>query len=242
MSLTRRNRRVVLAARPKGEPQDTDFRLEQVPVPQPADHQVLLRILYLSLDPYMRGRMNEGPSYAPPVPIGEVMEGGTVAKVIASRSPQWKPGDLVLSYSGWQEYAVAEAEGLRKLDPSLAPVSTALGVLGMPGLTAYTGLLTIGQPKAGETVVVSAASGAVGSVVGQMAKIQGTRVVGIAMGVSAAVGLSRLVKSFLFETQPHDPATLALAGVVLLSAAILAGYASARRASRMDLLAALRHE
>jgi NADPH-dependent curcumin reductase len=180
MSSTRRNRRVVLAARPKGEPQDTDFRLEQAPVPQPADHQVLLRIRYLSLDPYMRGRMNEGPSYAPPVSIGEVMEGGTVAEVIESRSPQWKPGDLVLSYSGWQEYAVADPEGLRKLDPSLAPVSTALGVLGMPGLTAYTGLLTIGQPKAGETVVVSAASGAVGSVVGQMAKIQGTRVVGIA--------------------------------------------------------------
>jgi NADPH-dependent curcumin reductase len=180
MSSTPMNHRVVLAARPKGEPQDTDFRLEQAPVPQPADRQVLLRILYLSLDPYMRGRMNEGPSYAPPVAIGEVMEGGTVAEVIDSRSPPWQPGDLVLSYSGWQEYAVADAEGLRKLDPSLAPVSTALGVLGMPGLTAYTGLLTIGQPKAGETVVVSAASGAVGSVVGQMAKIQGTRVVGIA--------------------------------------------------------------
>jgi NADPH-dependent curcumin reductase len=180
MSLPPMNRRIVLAARPKGEPQETDFRLEQAPVSPLADGQVLLRILYLSLDPYMRGRMNAGPSYAPPVAIGEVMEGGTVAEVIESRSPQWKPGDLVLSYSGWQEYAVAEAEGLRKLDPSLAPVSTALGVLGMPGLTAYTGLLNIGQPQSGETVVVSAASGAVGSVVGQIAKIQGARAVGIA--------------------------------------------------------------
>src|SRR3954452_15594610 len=180
MSSTRMNRRIVLAARPKGEPQDTDFRLEETAIPRPADHQVLLRILYLSLDPYMRGRMNEGPSYAPPVSIGEVMEGATVAEVIESQSPQWKPGDLVLSYSGWQEYAVADPEGLRKLGPSLAPVSTALGVLGMPGLTAYTGLLNIGQPKAGEMVVVSAASGAVGSVVGQIAKIKGTRVVGIA--------------------------------------------------------------
>jgi NADPH-dependent curcumin reductase len=180
MSSTRLNRRIVLVARPKGEPQETDFRLEDAPVPRPADGQVLLRILYLSLDPYMRGRMNEGRSYAPPVSIGEVMEGGTVAEVIESRSPNWKPGDIVLSYSGWQQYAVADAEGLRKLDPSVAPVSTALGILGMPGLTAYTGLLNIGQPKPGERVVVSAAAGAVGSVVGQIAKIKGTRVVGIA--------------------------------------------------------------
>ena len=180
MSSTRLNRRIVLAARPKGEPQETDFRLEDAPVPQPADGQVLLRTLYLSLDPYMRGRMNEGPSYAPPVSIGQVMEGGSVAEVIESRSPKWNRGDIVLSYSGWQQYAVADAEGLRKLDPSVAPVSTALGILGMPGLTAYTGLLNIGQPKPGETVVISAGSGAVGSVVGQIAKIKGTRVVGIA--------------------------------------------------------------
>jgi NADPH-dependent curcumin reductase len=180
VSPTRVNRRIVLAARPKGEPQDTDFRLEEAPVPQPAGGQALLRILYLSLDPYMRGRMNEGPSYAPPVDIGEVMEGGTAAEVIESKSPKWKPGDLALSYSGWQEYAVADGEGLRRLDPRIAPVSTALGVLGMPGLTAYTGLLNIGQPKPGETVVVSAASGAVGAVVGQIAKIQGARAVGVA--------------------------------------------------------------
>lgn len=180
MSSTRMNRRIVLAARPKGEPQDTDFRLEETAIPQPSGHEVLLRILYLSLDPYMRGRMSEAPSYAPPVSLGEVMEGGTVAEVIESRSAKWKRGDIVLSYSGWQEYAVADSEGLRELDPSIAPVSTALGVLGMPGLTAYTGLLNIGQPKPGETVVVSAASGAVGSVVGQIAKINGTHVVGIA--------------------------------------------------------------
>src|SRR3954451_9308295 len=180
MSSTRLNRRIVLEARPKGEPQETNFRLEDAPAPQPADGQVLPRTLYLSLDPYMRGRMNEGPSYAPPVSMGQVMEGGSVAEVIESRSPKWNGGDIVLSYSGWQQYAVADAEGLRKLDPSVAPVSTALGILGMPGLTAYTGLLNIGQPKPGETVVISAASGAVGSVVGQIAKIKGTRVVGIA--------------------------------------------------------------
>lgn len=192
MSSNRMNCRIVLAARPKGEPQSTDFRLEQARIPQPTDGQVLLRILYLSLDPYMRGRMNEGPSYAPPVSIGEVMEGGTVAEVIESRSPRWNRGDLVFSYSGWQEYAVADADGLRKLDPSIAPVSTALGVLGMPGLTAYTGLLNIGQPKPGEMVVVSAASGAVGAVVGQIAKIKGTRVVGI-------VGSNRKCKYLIDE-------------------------------------------
>jgi NADPH-dependent curcumin reductase CurA len=180
MSTTRLNRRIVLAARPKGEPQETDFRLEEASAPQPTEGQVLLRILYLSLDPYMRGRLNEGPSYATPVNIGEVMEGGTVAEVMESKSAEWKPGDFVLSRSGWQEYAVAKPDGLRKLDSSVAPISTALGVLGMPGLTAYTGLLNIGQPKSGETVVISAASGAVGAVVGQIAKIKGAHAIGIA--------------------------------------------------------------
>ena len=175
-----KNRRIVLAARPAGEPADTDFRLEETDIPSPGDGQVLLRTLYLSLDPYMRGRMNAGPSYAPPVQIGEVMEGGTVSEVVESKSTQWRPGDLVRSYTGWQEYALAEGSGLERIDPHVAPVSTALGVLGMPGLTAYTGLLNIGQPKAGETVVVAAASGAVGSVVGQIAKIKGCRAVGVA--------------------------------------------------------------
>jgi NADPH-dependent curcumin reductase CurA len=175
-----KNRRIVLAARPAGEPADTDFRLEETNIPSPGDGQVLLRTLYLSLDPYMRGRMNAGPSYAPPVQIGEVMEGATVSEVVESKSAQWRPGDVLRSYTGWQAYALAEGSGLERIDPHVAPVSTALGVLGMPGLTAYTGLLNIGQPKAGETVVVAAASGAVGSVVGQIAKIKGCRAVGVA--------------------------------------------------------------
>lgn len=177
-----KNRRIILAARPKGEPKDEDFRLEETDIPSPGEGQVLLRTLYLSLDPYMRGRMNAGPSYAPPVEIGQVMEGGTVSEVVDSKSTDLHAGDFVLSASGWQEYAVADATRLQKIDSRLAPISTRLGVLGMPGLTAYTGLLNIGKPKAGETVLVAAAAGAVGSVVGQIAKIKGCRVVGIAGG------------------------------------------------------------
>lgn len=178
--MARKNRRIVLAARPTGEPRLEDFRLEETAASQPGEGQVMLRTLYLSLDPYMRGRMNAGPSYAPPLELGQVMEGGTVSEVVESRRPEVVAGDVVLGYSGWQEYAVADASTLRKLDPGLAPVTTALGVLGMPGMTAYTGLLNIGEPKPGETVVVSAASGAVGAVVGQIAKIKGCRAVGIA--------------------------------------------------------------
>lgn len=177
-----KNRRIVLAARPVGEPKDENFRLEETDIPAPAEGEVLLRTIYLSLDPYQRGRMNAGPSYAPPVEIGQVMEGGTVSEVIESRAPELKPGDLVVSYTGWQEYSVAGAKVVRKVDATLAPVSTALGVLGMPGMTAYTGLLNVGRPKPEETVVVSAASGAVGSAVGQIAKIMGCRVVGLAGG------------------------------------------------------------
>jgi NADPH-dependent curcumin reductase CurA len=177
-----KNRRIVLAARPKGEPQDSDFRMEEVEVPRPNDGEAVLRTVYLSLDPYMRGRMNAGPSYAAPVEIGEVMEGGTVSEVVESRADALRPRDIVLGHTGWQEYAVAPAKALRRIDPSAAPVSTALGVLGMPGMTAYTGLLNIGQPKEGETVVVAAAAGAVGSVVGQIAKIKGCRTVGLAGG------------------------------------------------------------
>ena len=176
------NRRIVLAARPTGEPVPSDFRLETTPLPQPAEGQALLKTLYLSIDPYMRGRMNAGPSYAPPVGIGQIMGGAAVCEVLDSRTPELTPGDIVLSHTAWQDFAVADAQTLRRLDPSLAPVTTALGVLGMPGLTAYTGLLNIGQPKPGETVVVSAASGAVGSLVGQIARIQGARAVGIAGG------------------------------------------------------------
>lgn len=176
------NRRIVLNSRPHGVPTKENFRLEEKPVPAPAEGQLLLRTVYLSLDPYMRGRMNEGPSYAPPVAIGEVMVGGTVSRVEESRHPGFRAGELVLGYSGWQEYELSDGSGLSKLDPDLPHPSYALGVLGMTGFTAYVGLLDIGQPKSGETVVVAAATGAVGSAVGQIAKLKGCRVVGIAGG------------------------------------------------------------
>src|SRR3954466_6286284 len=175
-------KRIVLASRPVGEPKQTDFRIEEGAVPVPGEGQVLLRTIWLSLDPYMRGRMSDGPSYAQPVPIGGVMEGGTVSEVIASNHPGFARGDIVLSRAGWQTHALSDGKGLTKIDPKLAPVSTAVGVLGMPGMTAYTGLLDIGKPQPGETVVVAAASGAVGSAVGQIAKIKGARAVGIAGG------------------------------------------------------------
>src|SRR5882762_3491224 len=175
-------RRIVLASRPVGEPKPSDFRLEEVAIPQPGPGEVLLRTRFLSLDPYMRGRMSDAPSYAKPVDLDEVMEGGTVSEVVASNNDKYAKGDIVLGHTGWQTHALSKGAGLRKLDPGVAPISTALGVLGMPGMTAYTGLLEIGQPKAGETVVVAAASGAVGSAVGQIAKIKGARAVGIAGG------------------------------------------------------------
>ena len=176
------NRRIVLAARPVGAPQPSDFRLEESALAAPAAGQLLLRTLYLSLDPYMRGRMSDAPSYAAPVALGEVMVGGTVSRVEASRHPDFQAGDLVLGYTGWQSHALSDGKGLTKLDPAMARPSLALGVLGMPGFTATMGLLDIGQPKAGETVVVAAASGAVGAVVGQIGKLKGCRVVGIAGG------------------------------------------------------------
>src|SRR6185503_16684000 len=175
-------RRIVLASRPVGEPKASDFRLEEFPLPQPGPGEVLLKTKWLSLDPYMRGRMSDAPSYAKPVGIDEVMEGGTVGEVAASNNDSYKPGDIVLAHTGWQTHALSNGAGLRKLDPKVAPISTALGVLGMPGMTAYSGLLEIGKPRGGETVVVSAASGAVGSVVGQIAKVKGARAVGIAGG------------------------------------------------------------
>ncbi|MDB5618372.1 MAG: Alcohol dehydrogenase, zinc-binding [Tardiphaga sp.] len=151
-------------------------------MPSPGEGEVLLRTIWLSLDPYMRGRMSEGPSYSAPVPIDGVMEGGTVNEVLSSNSPDFAKGDIVLAHSGWQSHAVVDGKMLRKIDAALGPISTAVGILGMPGMTAYTGLLDIGQPKAGETVVVAAASGAVGSAVGQIAMIKGARAVGIAGG------------------------------------------------------------
>jgi NADPH-dependent curcumin reductase CurA len=160
----------------------TDFRVEEYPVPAPVEGRVLLRTIWLSLDPYMRGRMSDAASYATPVPVGGVMEGGTVSEVIASNKAAFKKGEIVLSRVGWQTHAVSDGQGLSKIDPKLAPISTAVGVLGMPGMTAYFGLLDIGKPQPGETVVVAAASGAAGSAVGQIAKIKGARVIGIAGG------------------------------------------------------------
>ncbi len=190
-----KNQSVVLASRPKGDPKASDFRMEESEVPQAKDGEVLLRTLFLSLDPYMRGRMSDAKSYAKPVQIDEVMEGATVAEVVVSKNSAFKEGDVVLSYSGWQKYATA-SQGLRKLDPSAAPVSTALGVLGMPGMTAYAGLLTIGQPKEGETVCVAAATGPVGSMVGQIAKIKQCRTVGIAGGAEKC---KALIEEFGFD-------------------------------------------
>ncbi len=157
-----------------------NFELADAPVPEASDGEVLRRTIYLSLDPYMRGRMSDGPSYAQPVAIGGVMGAHTVSEVIDSRHPGFTKGDFVTGYDGWQAYGVSNGKDLRKLDPKAVPISTAIGVLGMPGMTAYVGLMDIGKPKPGETVVVSAASGAVGAVVGQLAKIKGCRVVGIA--------------------------------------------------------------
>ncbi len=176
------NRQIVLNSRPQGEPTLDNFRLVESEVPKPGPGQMLLRSIYLSLDPYMRGRMNAAKSYAPPVEIGQLMEGRTVSEVVESNLSGYQRGDFVFAPIGWQEFAVSDGEGVRKLDPALRPLSYALGVLGMPGLTAYTGLLNIGQPKAGETLVVAAASGAVGSVVGQIGRLKGCRVIGIAGG------------------------------------------------------------
>lgn len=179
---TTQNRRIVLESRPHGAPVVGNFQLQNTEQPEPVDGQILLRTIYLSLDPYMRGRMSEGPSYAPPVELGEVLVGGTVCRVEQSRHPNFQVGDLVVSFNGWQDYAVSDGTGLVRLDSKMEHPSWALGTLGMPGFTAYMGLLDIGDPKPGETIVVAAATGAVGSVVGQIAKLKGCRVVGVAGG------------------------------------------------------------
>ncbi len=176
------NRRIVLNSRPRGCPVSENFRLENLEMPAVKAGEVLLRTVYLSLDPYMRGRMNDTPSYAPPLAIGDVMVGGGVCCVMTSRHPDFHEGDWVLANSGWQDYCVSDGVGLMRLGNQLDHPSLSLGVLGMPGFTAYMGLLDIGQPQAVETVVMAAATGAVGSVVGQIAKLKGCRVVGIAGG------------------------------------------------------------
>ena len=177
------NTRIVLASRPNGAPVSSNFRIEHVPVPAPGPGEVLLRNRYLSLDPYMRGRMEEGPSYAAPVALDAVMEGRTVAEVLASNHPGFAIGEHVLAPGNWQTHAVIHGDQLsRKLEDNDLPISTALGVYGMPGFTAYVGLQEIGKPQPGETLVVAAASGPVGATVGQIAKLQGARTVGIAGG------------------------------------------------------------
>jgi NADPH-dependent curcumin reductase len=177
-----RNKQILLVNRPIGEVSESDFRLVEKEIPPVQDGELLTRVHYLSLDPYMRGRMAEGRSYASPQPLGEVMVGGTVAEVIESRNPKFQVGDMVLGMAGWQEYQVTDGSMLRKIDASVVPASAYLGCVGMPGITAWYGLTRIGEPKPGETVVVSAAAGAVGSVVGQLAKIMGCRAVGVAGG------------------------------------------------------------
>ena len=179
------NHQIHLVSRPHGEPSVDNFKLVEAPVPELKDGQVLVRNHYLSLDPYMRGRMNDAKSYALPQPLNEVMGGGTVGEVVASKSDAFQPGDKVVGMGGWQEYTVISAEQrgmLRKVDTTHIPLSAYLGAVGMPGVTAWYGLVKIIDPKAGQTVVVSAASGAVGTAVGQLAKVRGCRAVGIAGG------------------------------------------------------------
>lgn len=176
------NRQIVLASRPVGAPTADNFALTQSDIPTPAQGEMLLRSVYLSLDPYMRGRMSDAKSYAEPVGIDEVMVGGTVCQVEASNHAEFEVGEWVLAYTGWQDYALSDGEGLIKLGKQPSHPSYALGVMGMPGFTAYMGLLDIGQPKEGDTLVVAAATGAVGSMVGQIGKLKGCRVIGIAGG------------------------------------------------------------
>ena len=167
------NEQIILAKRPQGMPEESDFILEEQPLPVPQAGEVLVRTVYLSVDPYMRGRMSDAKSYAKPYEVGQVIAGGAVGQVMESTDPTYRAGDYVAGTWGWQRFAAVRTGTLRKVNPDLAPVSTALGVLGMTGLTAYFGLLDIGQPKEGETVVISGAAGAVGMIVGQIAKIKG---------------------------------------------------------------------
>lgn len=177
-----RTRRIVLAERPKGQPTTENFRIEEADLPDPGEGELLVRTHWMSLDPYMRGRMDKGPSYAPSVEVGGTMVGQGVGEVLASNDEGFAPGDMVLGGTGWAEHAILPARECRKLDPDLAPVQTALGVLGMPGLTAWVGVNDILRVQSGQTVVISAATGAVGSVAGQIAKSRGARVIGVAGG------------------------------------------------------------
>ncbi|WP_193106490.1 NADP-dependent oxidoreductase [Brachybacterium sp. FME24] len=210
MSTTTVNHRIRLAARPHGVPTPADFQHDAVEVPSPGAGQVLLRTRYISLDPYVRGRMSDAKSYAAPMEIGDVIVGATVSEVVRSEADGFTPGDVVLSYGGWQEYSVESTGHLRHLDPEAAPVTTALGVLGMPGFTAYAGLLAIGKPQPGETVAVAAATGPVGSAVGQIARIHGARAIGIAGGERKVAQLRELgFDAALDHRAPDLPGRLA---------------------------------
>ncbi len=190
------NRQITLAARPVGYPKESDFKLVEAPMPVPGPGEALVKIVYVSLDPYMRGLMKEVPAYWPPLALGDLMVGGAVGKIVQSNHPDFRKGDIVEGMFGWQEYTVTDGKELRRVDPNAAPISTALGVLGMPGLTAYFGLLEVGRPKAGEVVLVSGGAGAVGSVVGQLAKMQGCRVIGIA---GADAKINHMVRDYGYD-------------------------------------------
>jgi NADPH-dependent curcumin reductase CurA len=180
MAETMTNKQILLVKRPEGMPTKENFQIIEGPVPEPKMGEVLVRTLYLSVDPYMRGRMSDRKSYVPPYPLNEVITGGVIGEVIQSKASDLDEGDIVIGNLGWKTVQAVDSSRLRKIDRTVAPITTSLGILGMPGLTAYFGLLDIGQPKQGETVVVSGAAGAVGMTVGQIAKIKGCRVVGIA--------------------------------------------------------------
>jgi NADPH-dependent curcumin reductase CurA len=198
------SREIQLAARPRGVPQPTDFSLVDVEVPEPADGEVLIRNAFMSVDPYMRGRMNDVRSYVPPFQLGQVMDGLAVGQVVASRNERHPEGAWVVHELGWRELALSNGRGLLHVDPSLAPVSTSLGVLGPPGLTAYVGLLDIGRPEEGETVFVSGAAGAVGSIVGQIAKLKGCRVIGSAGSAEKVAWLRELGFDEAFDYRETD--------------------------------------
>ncbi len=202
--ITERNHRIVLASRPDGAPTKDNFRLEEAAMPVPTEGQVLLRSIYLSLDPYMRGRMSDAPSYAPPVNIDEVMVGGTVCRIAESRNPAFEVGEWVLGYIGWQHFAVSDGSDLTQLGKKPEKPSYALGILGMPGFTAYMGLLDIGKPKPGDTLVVAAATGPVGATVGQLGKLKGCRVVGVAGGFEKCA-YAKEILGFDACLNHHDP-------------------------------------
>jgi NADPH-dependent curcumin reductase CurA len=207
------SREIHLAARPNGAPAPSDFSLVEVDVPDPAEGEVLIRNAYMSVDPYMRGRMNDAKSYVPPFQLGEVLDGGAVGQVVASRNERVPEGAWVVSRLGWRELALSDGSGLLQFDPSLGPVSTALGVLGMPGLTAYVGLLDIGRPVEGETVFVSGAAGAVGSLVGQIAKLRGCRVIGSAGSPEKVAWLRELGFDVAFDYRETETREVLREGV-----------------------------